>query len=153
MANIERSEQEILRRESLAKIKELGIDPYPAALYPVNETARGIARCKTDAVTEPLRRQILRQSFYRAALHFLDAPPSWGALSGVRPTKLVSRHLIAGGNRASADRMLRERAAWTAGQALYRVACQACEEHREKRYPTYADFLAAWRQAAGETWP
>ena len=51
------------------------------------------------------------------------------------------------------DRMLRERAAWTAGQALYRVACQACEEHREKRYPTYADFLAAWRQAAGETWP
>lgn len=72
------------------------------------ETARGIARCKTDAVTEPLRRQILRQSFYRAALHFLDAPPSWGALSGVRPTKLVSRHLIAGGNRASADRMLRE---------------------------------------------
>ena len=43
MANIERSEQEILRRESLAKIKELGIDPYPASLYPVNETARGIA--------------------------------------------------------------------------------------------------------------
>ena len=49
MANIERSEQEILRRESLAKIKELGIDPYPAALYPVNETARGIAE-KYDPV-------------------------------------------------------------------------------------------------------
>ena len=72
------------------------------------ETARGMARCKASQVTEPLRRQILRQSFYRAALHFLDAPPSWGALSGVRPTKLVSRHLMAGGNRASADRMLRE---------------------------------------------
>ena len=43
MANIERSEQEILRRESLAKIKELGIEPYPAPLYPVNETAQGIA--------------------------------------------------------------------------------------------------------------
>ena len=36
MANIELSEQEILRRESLAKLRELGIDPYPAALYPVN---------------------------------------------------------------------------------------------------------------------
>lgn len=71
-------------------------------------TARGVARCPMDAVTEPLRRQILRQSFYRAALHFLDAPPSWGALSGVRPTKLVSRHLMAGGTRASADRMLRD---------------------------------------------
>lgn len=72
------------------------------------ETARGIARCRREKITEPLRRQILRQSFYRAALYFLDAPPSWGALSGVRPTKLVSRHLMAGGNRVSADRMLRE---------------------------------------------
>ena len=42
MSNIEYSEQEVLRRESLAKLRELGIEPYPAALYPVNETARGI---------------------------------------------------------------------------------------------------------------
>lgn len=72
------------------------------------ETAHGTARCRADQLTEPLRRQILRQSYYRAALHFLAAPPSWGALSGVRPTKLVSRHLMAGGTRASADRMLRD---------------------------------------------
>ena len=37
------SEQELLRRESLAKIRELGIDPYPAALYPVNASAQSIA--------------------------------------------------------------------------------------------------------------
>jgi lysyl-tRNA synthetase class 2 len=30
------SEQEILRREKLASLKALGIDPYPAALYPVS---------------------------------------------------------------------------------------------------------------------
>jgi lysyl-tRNA synthetase class 2 len=30
------SEQEIVRREKLAGLKALGIDPYPAALYPVN---------------------------------------------------------------------------------------------------------------------
>ncbi len=36
------SEQELIRRESLAKLKELGIDPYPAALYPVNATAAQI---------------------------------------------------------------------------------------------------------------
>lgn len=47
-------------------------------------------------------------SFYRAALPFLDEVPAWGALSGVRPTKLVSRHLMAGGTLKSADRMLRE---------------------------------------------
>lgn len=30
------SEQEIIRRENLQKIKDLGIDPYPAAEYPIN---------------------------------------------------------------------------------------------------------------------
>jgi lysyl-tRNA synthetase class 2 len=30
------SEQEIIRREKLAGLEKLGIDPYPAALYPVN---------------------------------------------------------------------------------------------------------------------
>ncbi|HCY73437.1 MAG TPA: lysine--tRNA ligase, partial [Rikenellaceae bacterium] len=37
------SEQELIRRESLAKLRELGIDPYPAALYPVNTNAAQIA--------------------------------------------------------------------------------------------------------------
>lgn len=73
-----------------------------------NQSHLGIARCKTASATEALRRQILRQSYYRAALPFLEHPPSWGALSGVRPTKLVSRHLMAGGTRKSADRMLQD---------------------------------------------
>lgn len=37
------SEQELIRRESLAKLKELGIEPYPAAQYPVNANAAQIA--------------------------------------------------------------------------------------------------------------
>ena len=36
------SEQEIIRREKLAKLKELGINPYPAPLYPVNTTSKDI---------------------------------------------------------------------------------------------------------------
>src|SRR5574344_2589057 len=36
------SEQEIGRRESLKQLKELGINPYPAPLYPVNATAKSI---------------------------------------------------------------------------------------------------------------
>lgn len=72
------------------------------------KTVRRAVRCRRDKATEALRRQILRQSFYRAALPFLDEVPAWGALSGVRPTKLVSRYLMAGGTLKSADRMLRE---------------------------------------------
>ena len=68
----------------------------------------GYARCRKEAATEQLTRQILRQSFYRAALHFLPEKPSWGALSGVRPSKLVSRHLLAGGTRKSGDKLIRE---------------------------------------------
>ncbi|HQW91712.1 MAG TPA: OB-fold nucleic acid binding domain-containing protein, partial [Ferruginibacter sp.] len=33
------SEQEIIRREKLAELNKLGIDAYPAALYPVNTTS------------------------------------------------------------------------------------------------------------------
>ncbi len=33
------SEQEKIRRESLAKLRELGIEPYPAPQYPVNASA------------------------------------------------------------------------------------------------------------------
>ena len=40
--NANLSEQEILRRESLGKLRELGIEPYPAALYPVNAQAAEI---------------------------------------------------------------------------------------------------------------
>ena len=39
---MEYSEQELLRRESLAKLRGLGIEPYPAALYPVNTNAAEI---------------------------------------------------------------------------------------------------------------
>ena len=39
---MELSEQEIIRRESLAKLRELGIEPYPAPLYPVNTSTKEI---------------------------------------------------------------------------------------------------------------
>lgn len=42
MSISELSEQEIIRRNSLQKIKELGIDPYPAAQFPVNVLAHEI---------------------------------------------------------------------------------------------------------------
>ena len=38
----EHSEQEIIRRESLTALRELGIDPYPPHLFPVNVTAEEI---------------------------------------------------------------------------------------------------------------
>ena len=36
------SEQEVIRREKLTKLREMGIDPYPAALFPVDATSKNI---------------------------------------------------------------------------------------------------------------
>ena len=36
------NEQERNRRDAVVKLRELGIEPYPAALYPVNATAQKI---------------------------------------------------------------------------------------------------------------
>ncbi|MEP2935872.1 MAG: lysine--tRNA ligase [Gilvibacter sp.] len=36
------SEQELVRREKLAQLQQMGIDPYPAAQYPVDHTSNGI---------------------------------------------------------------------------------------------------------------
>ena len=38
------SEQQLIRRESLAKLKELGIDPFPAALFDVNTNTQEIKK-------------------------------------------------------------------------------------------------------------
>ncbi len=63
-------------------------------------------RLKAEKETVKLRRQLLQQSFYLAALPFLEEIPAWGALSGVRPTKITTRHLLDGGSVASAKRLL-----------------------------------------------
>ncbi|MFK7048629.1 lysine--tRNA ligase [Flavobacterium columnare] len=36
------SEQEIIRREKLTKLRELGVNPYPANLYPVDHTSKQV---------------------------------------------------------------------------------------------------------------
>ena len=38
----ELSEQEIVRRESLQKLRELGVNPYPADTFDVNNTSENI---------------------------------------------------------------------------------------------------------------
>ncbi len=71
-------------------------------------TSQGIRRMRADRETVRLRRRILQQSLYRAALPHLQAPPPWGALAGVRPTKLTTALLLAGEPAAAADKLLRD---------------------------------------------
>ena len=61
MSHPELSEQEIQRRESLHKLRELGIDPYPAALYPVDAFAADIKEKFEDGKQVCLAGRMLSQ--------------------------------------------------------------------------------------------
>lgn len=71
-------------------------------------TASATRRLRASEETVRLRRRVLQQSYYLAAVQLLDTLPPWGALAGVRPTKLTTRHLLDGATRASADQLLRQ---------------------------------------------
>ena len=72
------------------------------------KTVSAVRRLKADEETVRLRRRILQQSYYLAAIQLLDRKPAWGALAGVRPTKITTKHLLEGGTPASADRLMRD---------------------------------------------
>ena len=69
---------------------------------------RAVRRLRAGEETVRLRRRILQQSYYMAALPHLPQIPAWGALAGVRPTKLSTRHLLDGGTPASAQKLLQD---------------------------------------------
>ena len=69
---------------------------------------RSVRRLKADRETVRLRRQILQQSVYLAGLPHLENAPAWGAMAGVRPTKLSTKHLLEGGTVKSTDKLLKD---------------------------------------------
>lgn len=52
--SLELSEQEQLRRRSLAALRELGIEPYPAAMFDVTATAAQITQGLTPTTPPTL---------------------------------------------------------------------------------------------------
>ena len=72
------------------------------------KTSRTSRRLKAADETVRLRRRILQQSYYLAALPHLSQVPAWGALAGVRPTKIPTKHILEGGTENSADKLLRD---------------------------------------------
>ena len=72
------------------------------------KTAIGIRRMKVAEESVRERRRTLQQSYYKAAVQLLPTEPAWGALAGVRPTKISTKHMLSGGTAKSADKLLRD---------------------------------------------
>ncbi len=70
--------------------------------------SRAVRRMRAAQESVRLRRQLLQQCYYQAALPLLPVAPAWGALAGVRPTKITTKHLLEGGSEASAKKLLRQ---------------------------------------------
>ena len=69
-------------------------------------TARRRIRASEETVR--LRRQCLQRSYYLAAIQLLPEIPAWGALAGVRPTKITTKHMLQGGTPESADKLMKD---------------------------------------------
>ena len=72
------------------------------------KTATASRRLKAAEETVRLRRRALQQSYYLAAIQLLEATPAWGALAGVRPTKITTKHMLEGGTVRSADKLMKD---------------------------------------------
>jgi len=73
-----------------------------------DRTASASRRIKAADETVRLRRRALQQSYYLAATQLLPAVPAWGALAGVRPTKITTKRMLEGGTPASADKLMKD---------------------------------------------
>ena len=71
-------------------------------------TATASRRIKATEETVRLRRRALQQSYYLAAIQLLPRTPAWGALAGVRPTKITTKHMLEGGSPKSADKLMKD---------------------------------------------
>ena len=65
----------------------------------------------------------LRQSYFEAALPHLPEYPAWGALAGVRPSKISTKHLLEGGTEESADALLKEEYYVTPTRRQLAISC------------------------------
>ena len=87
------------------------------------KTVTASRRLKAADETVRLRRRALQQSYYLAAVQLLSATPAWGALAGVRPTKITTKHMLEGGTPKSAEKLMKDVYYVTADRRRLAVDC------------------------------
>ena len=93
------------------------------------KTVTASRRLKAAEETVRMRRRALQQSYYLAAVQLLPAVPAWGALAGVRPTKITTKHMLEGGSPDSADRLMRDVYYVTPDRRKLAVDCSVSTVH------------------------
>ena len=73
------SEQELVRREKLSKLRELGIDPYPAELYPITKSTKEIKSNFTEGEKVIIAGRLMRKKVQGKAA-FAEIQDSYGRI-------------------------------------------------------------------------
>lgn len=68
-------------------------------------------------------KRAIKTSFYRASLKHLSKEPAWGALTGVRPSKVAAKYIEQGFSEADATRLMGEDYFVTPSRASLAVKC------------------------------
>ena len=92
-------------------------------------TVTASRRLKAAEETVRLRRRALQQSYYLAAIQLLPAIPAWGALAGVRPTKITTKHMLEGGTPKSAGKLMKDVYYVTSDRIRLAVDCSVSTVH------------------------
>ena len=100
-----------------------------AKITAFGKTVTASRRIKAAEETVRARRRALQQSYYLAATQLLDNLPPWGALAGVRPTKITTKHILEGGSEKSADKLLRDVYFVTADRRKLALDCTRSTVH------------------------
>ena len=87
-----------------------------------NDVSRGITRVRRSALTDEIAKdrnlqRIIKQSFFQAAACFVETPPVWGSLTGIRPAQIAAA-LLSGKGYAAARKFLTQE---------YKVASEQAE--------------------------
>ena len=97
------------------------------------KTAYASQRLLASQETVRLRRRALQRSYYLAAVQLLPEKPAWGALSGVRPTKITTAHLLQGGTAASAKKLMEQTYFVTPARSQLAVDCSVATVNASKQ--------------------
>ena len=93
------------------------------------KTATAHRRLKAASETVRERRRALQQSYYLAAVQLLPEKPAWGALAGVRPTKITTKHILEGGSEKTAHQLLKDIYYVTPARRALAVDCSISTVH------------------------
>ena len=91
-----------------------------------------IAQVTDEEEIKRIKKRAIKTSFYRASLAFLPKAPVWGALTGVRPSKVAAKYIKLGKGVEETARLMQEDFFVSPDRALLAAKCAVRAEEMAK---------------------